>query len=444
VHRSLQPFAIALLALAAGGCLRDHIEITIEPQPDGSFVRSLRMWRVDDAKPKDIKAPSQEFVKAARPHYMAPVDTPDATVAFRNTFYKLPSDIAFQDRRNAGGYVVVTGSFGRVGHYRERRPGRTDHAAAQQEIRSAVETLTSLLATIVRQQLQGEEGAERLAAAVEGPFRRDLQDLALAVAAIGATGQPVTLEKDIEKDKETRDRFFAIVSYVLQFVEERGYVKAREALRFTDGDAVREHVLRLVAKHMGRPLDADLRAKLLAVTEGEVWEAAGKRALEAMNLTEEELKKTLEPLAALAVIKAVGTDPLLHYALALPEGAELVSSNGRLDAEARKVRWTDELDGRLVAQLFHALWATPDTDARRQRLGRQALQGSKLMRFTLWENTLSPERRARWTAAVARLDPKGDLPAQLNAIRIAEGEDGDEPAGVAILLDALGAAQEKQ
>jgi len=435
--------AIATVALTAGACVRDRVEITIEPKPDGSFVRSLRLWRADDGKPKEIKAPSDKFVKVAKPHYMEPLDTPDATVAFRNTFYKVPQDMGLEGKRNAGGYTVTAGTFGRLGHYRERRPGRTDIASAQREIASAIDTVTTLLAAMARQQLEGEAGVDRLAAAIEGDFRRDLQDLAAYLAATAATGQPVILDDNVQEDKAARDRFFAMLSYTIQFAEERGYVKARDLPRLADSDFSQDIALRLVAKHMGRPLDAGLRTKLLTLTEGERWEAAGKQALQAMGLTEDQLKEKMKPLVALVAVKMFDTEPLLHYVLVLPEGAELVSSNGQFDEKSRKVEWTDELDGRLVAQLFHVLWATPDAEAQRKRFGRVAVQGMALMKLTVWEASLAPERRTRWNAAVGLLDPKGDLKTQLKAIRIDEGEDAGQPNGVDLLLKPLGLDEEK-
>ena len=37
--------AAAVLALC--GCIRDRVEVTVEPRPDGSFVRTLGLWRFD-------------------------------------------------------------------------------------------------------------------------------------------------------------------------------------------------------------------------------------------------------------------------------------------------------------------------------------------------------------------------------------------------------------
>ena len=47
---------IALLAIV-GGCEHDHIRITITPGPDGSFVRTIRLWKTDSEKPGAILAP---------------------------------------------------------------------------------------------------------------------------------------------------------------------------------------------------------------------------------------------------------------------------------------------------------------------------------------------------------------------------------------------------
>jgi hypothetical protein len=439
VKRLSRTFTVAALALALGACERDHIEITIEPQADGSFVRTLRLWRVDENAHNGIKAPSKEFVEAAKPHYMDPLAAKDATVVFRNTFYKMPQDVALEGQTNAGGYTLNVGTFGRVGHYRERRPGRADHAAAQQEIASSVATLTTLLATMARQQLQDEQGVEQLAKAIEGKFRRDLQDLASYLATTAATGQPVVLGKEFEDmDRPAVDRLFGMLSYVLQFAEERGYLKTRDFPRLFDEEFLRGRVFTLVAKHMGRPLDDALRAKLLTLSDGERWEAAGKQALQAIGLTELALRERVQPLTALGAVKMFGTEPLLHYVLVLPEDASVIATNGRAEEDGNKVRWTDELDGRLVAQLFHAMWATPDAAAQRKHLGRIAVKDLALMQLTLWEASLAPEPRKRWVAAVAALDPNRGLRTQLEAIRIEQGEGAGQPHGADVLIKALG------
>jgi hypothetical protein len=137
-------------------------------------------------------------------------------------------------------------------------------------------------------------------------------------------------------------------------------------------------------------------------------------------------------------VKIFGTEPLLHYVLVLPEDASVIATNGRVEEDGNKVRWTDELDGRLVAQLFHAMWAAPDAAAQRRHLGRLAVRDRTLMQLTLWEASLAPEPRKRWAAAVAALDPKGDLKAQLEAIRLEPGEGAGQPHGVDVLLKALG------
>jgi hypothetical protein len=98
-----------------------------------------------------------------------------------------------------------------------------------------------------------------------------------------------------------------------------------------------------------------------------------------------------------------------------------------------------ELDGHtILPPLAYAAWSVPDAAWQKARLGKVAVTGEALAKLAFWEAGLGKAERETWHAALDGLDPKGDLEAKLNAIRLTD-EESDEPVrGAAVILKALG------
>lgn len=424
----------ALLALAlvlgVAGCERDHIEVTVEPRPDGSFVRTIRLWHTDTEKKGQVLAPPAALVDQAKPQYPKRLETQDATVAFQGEFRMVPPDLRRGDETNRGEYTLWTSRLGQLGYYRERRPGRLDHFARLREAADAADLLIRLAATIARQQLQGEKGLDELLKCIEGPFRNDIKE-ALFFLTHANLGASAGFAGD-----EAERTLVAAAAFLVQFAEERGYLEAADLPKLLTKEGAISVGTALVAKRMGRPLDAPLRKKLAALAEPEAAQGAYAAALQELKLTDKQFEDAIKPL--MPRIELGGGGPELRYTLVVPQGAEVRYTSGRQDPKTNAIHWVDALDDRPVAGLYYALWTAPDEAWQKEHLGRVVLRGKDLGDYVLWENSLRPELAAAWRAALDRLDPKGDLAQQLAAIRLTPAaKDGQPEEGANLIIEAL-------
>ena len=434
---------VVALALILCGCERDHIEVTVAPRPDGSFTRTIRLWRTHSSRPGELLAPSAAVVETAKPHYKERLPDQGGVVRFQGTFREVPRDMALGEHANRGGYTMWASRLGQLAAYRERRPGRTDLHACYTDAAAALDLATEVAATMVRQELKGEKGADRLAAFIESDFRRDAKDI-LFYLAVGSVSQ---LPMDAEAESD-HDRTFGLLAFALQLAEERGYLKVKDVLGLLGGDDQRrkEALLSFVARKMGRELDDGLRTKLTAL--GSTWGdgPAFERALKSHGMTKEQFEKTASAIGNVVAFNIFNEDAGLRYVLVVPPGADRVLTNGRRRDEGRRIEWADEIDKRPVGRVPYALWTVPDAAWQTQHLGRVAVRDGELQAYVVWELSLSPDKLAAWLAAVDRLDPKGDLEAQLSAIHLTPPEPDAEPApdaepepeeGARILIEAL-------
>jgi len=429
--------AAALAAAAVCGCERDHVEVRVELRRDGSLHRRLRLWHTSEKREEDkgkLLAPPEEMVARAAPHYGKPLADEEQVVRFEGTFRTVPADYAQGEDTNHGDYTVWASRLGAVGYYRERRPGRIDHHARLREAMATVDRLVDLMAIMARQRLHGEEGLDRLLAFLKQPLRRDLKEMVTYVlhAALGAPGRLPGEAGD--------DHLAGTGAFLIQFAEERGYFRAADLPRLLTEKGATDWATTLVAGKMGRPLDAVLRRKLLALTEPEHGEAAYVAALEELAIPREDFEKALQALANDLVHISFGGGTELLVSLVMPPGAQIEFSSGTRDEAGRVVSWTDSLDDRAVGMLYFAAWTAPDEAWQKAHLGRLALQGRELMEYVFWEHSLGDEGRTAWQAALDRLDPKGDLPKQLRGMWVRPPPHGAEPEpekGAELILKAL-------
>jgi len=423
---------VAAAAAVLCGCLQDHVTVTIEPRADGSFVRTLRMWDTSANEKDQILPPTAELVDRAKPHYPKTHDTKDASVAFQAAFRTVPPDMQAGNDSNRGGYTVWTSPLGQLGYYRERRPGRTDHFARFREAADAADLAMSYLTALARQQLQGEQGLDRLVEFIDGPLRKDFKDALYFVDHATLCASATFAGKEPEKTLASMAAFLA------QFAEERDYLQTEEVVRFRTEEGIVELVTAFVARKMGRPLDAMLRKKLAALADPERGAEAHRAAVESLKMTDNDFEQAMKPITEGVLHIGSGADPELRYVLILPPEAELRHTSGRPDEKKRRIEWEDTLDDRPVMGLYFALWTIPNADWQTKHLGRVAVRGEKLQDAILWDNSLAPERAAAWRAALERLDPKADLPKQLSAIRLGpEGERKAPEEGADTITEAL-------
>jgi hypothetical protein len=433
--------ALGLLLLSVG-CIRKHVEVKIEPRPDGSFLRTLRMWNTDTEKEGEILPPDKAMLANAAKHYLERAAEEGAAAQFQGTFYAaVPPDLLYAEDTNRGRYTVWRSPLGHMAYYRERRPGRADVRTRFAEVEESLDLLVKVMVTVARQQLDGEKGLEKLVAYLEGPFRRDLAEAALHFYALNLHPQA--------KDGSLRDKQVATsLSLVLQLAEERGHVKAQDLPRFAhDGPRV-QFLMQMVARRMERPLDDALGRKLAFLGEQEKAKPALEGALGQLGMTPEQFQQRMKPITDCVLnFRLFEADPEVSYTLALPRGADVRETSGTVNKEASTVAWTTTLSPLPVSRIFFAFYSVPDEQWQTTHLGGVVLQEEALEEYIGWENSLDKARAAAWRTALDRLDPQDDLTAQLEAIHVtptpAEGEPQPE-YGARLLLHAIARAKKAE
>ena len=436
--RTITGLGLCALAAIFAGCDRDHIEVTVEPRADGSFQRTVRIWRTGGKNGTASRPPSQELVQHAKTHYKQSGEAKEGVVQFQGVFRSPPADLRRGDEINRGGYSVWTTSLGHAAYYRERRPGSTDFDAHREKLNEKIGLWVKFLSTLMRQQLAGEKGVEGLVKFIETGLRGDLRDLAQFVYSAGLASAFLTKGED-----DSEERLKAIAAFALQLAEERDYISVEDVPKFADDESRSELVMGFIAKKMGRPLDDKLREKLAFVHDEERLKAVVSKTLAAMGMTEKELKDANEELRdQLFRIDLFGSNAELSYVLLLPPSAEGLHTNGHRDGEAREITWKDTLAEGPSACVYFALWAVADAEWQKKHFGRTALRGDELIEYISWEHSLPPEKAKKWRAALNSLDPKGDLTKQLSAIQLAPHPPDDPPEtveGARLIQQALGA-----
>jgi hypothetical protein len=420
-------FTIAFcFALVVAGCEKERVRIVVEPRPDGTFVRTIHLWKADKDK---ILPPDEERVDRTWEFYEERLEPLGKIVRFRGIFRKPPPDVVHEGRSNVGGYDVWQAGPGWLGIYRERRPGATDLFAKLQKVAEGIDLLSRILAETMREQLAGEPGLDALVAFLSGPFREDLKEMVFHFA--GGSYDLATAD----------DRLLTAFSMVLQFAEERGYLAVADLPRALNLESLRELVSRFVARKMERSLDDDLREKLAFLTDAGKLTASMERAMKKLGEPGEDFGKAMEPfLKDVIRFDLFSSDEILDLVLELPPGAELLHTSGTRNLEKRRIEWTDTIDARAVRSLYHASFAVADEEWQTKHLGRVALPAKDLPDYVLWVNGLPEAQAGAWREAVNALTPGDDLIERLRAIRVTPREEGDEEVeekGAKILIKAL-------
>ena len=417
-----------LLLILLAACDHDHIQVTIRPQADGTILRTVRFWRNKDDKPGQVFAPPEELVAAARKLYGKPQPTKDEALVFSGVFKAVPADITFHDWHNRGGYTFWNSRLGSLGIYRERRPGPTDYFERAKRTERTIATWVKIMATVARQELEGEEGLDRLVAFLEGQFLTDLQDFAILLSSEEGP-QEVFAGPRTDKDPGPRATSLALV---FELMIERGYIRIGDMPAWFENPVGVEIWLRMIARRMGRKLDPALRAKLAFLADEERVDAVFRQAGQALHLEESRLAEDTQALFAEFSGAAIGGSMRIAFDLDLQPGAELLKgSSGKRSMQ----QW---IEARPVRTVFFAAWSVPDKGYQTRHFGTTLLKGEALGEYVTWIKSLPVKRAAAFEAEVEKLTPGPDLKARLKAIRTTPREAGEPEKGVRILLDALG------
>ncbi len=427
---------LVCLSLAVAACERERVKVTIEPRADGSFTRTVRLWREDTEKPGVVLPPTDAALAAAKAIHGEPVADPagGAAVTFRGVCRAVPADLAPAETPNHGAYDAFRCGAGWCGLYRERRPGPTDYHARFEAAAKAVDFGAKLQIELARKFLAGDPGLPALTERLEGPWRRDMRDvlLMLMTSVAGSSGRR---EGGLLLGIKGPGSGPAAMAFEL--LEERGYVRVPEIVALLDQHRRGGHLPLLAAytaRLMGREPDEALLKRLAPLGDEDGFENAVKEVLAAMKVTEDEADAVFEPLEGVLLQLDLGPDPSIEIELVLPEGAESIDTTGEV-VEGGRIRFADELTGGLVRRVFVATLAVPDAAWQQARFGGVPLTGEKLFRYALWIASLPVPVRGEWESAVEGLRPGPELLPRVRALTSLSD------VGARLLLGALEAGE---
>jgi len=415
----------AVIPLLGADCIGVRYEIALEPKEDG-LQRTITAASAQEG-PDGRRAimPDKNELKRIAALYGQAAPTGDAVTG---TFsYRTPADVG-----GAGFYARLSSPMGTAFGYVERIRGNDDLAGQIDRIRHGADKTVDLLAGWLRAELGRSPQCDRLCAFIKGPFRRDLENVALAFWAgkFSSDHEPPGHAEAAQKDLAAR-----LAVYVL----ERGYIRADDvptivrAAQTDQPGTIFKLIQRLVATKMGIPADRAVPKSLAFLAGPKTAEAslkaylAGteqyKGLLKAHRQEQAEPDDTpdppdpmevlLEPLVDLAVPFWGFLTRADQVTLALATGVEPMHHNGTWVPQGGKVTWKttirtgDKAKGQLPA-VFWAVWGKPNRALQTKHFGKVLLADERLVEYGLWYAGLTRAEAGRWDAFVADLTPGDD------------------------------------
>ena len=430
---------VVVIPLVGQDCIGVHYEITVEPGGDGfqRTIKAVSSKRGPEGKPTFVPA-KVELDRIAGLYGQAAPTGESITGKFS---HRTPNDVG-----GAGFYKRLASPLGSVFGYVERFRGNDDLAAQIDRIRKGADETVSLLAGWFRAELGRSPQCDKLCAFIKGPFRRDIENVALTVwvGKFSSDHESPGNGKAAQKDLAAR-----LAVYVL----ERGYIRADDvptivrATQTKKPRAIFDLIRRLAASKMGVPADRAIPKSLAFLADPKTAEEslkaylAGteqyKRLLEAHKHKKAQpgdkpeapdpMKVLQEPILAVAVPFwgfAVRPD---EVKLSLLTAVKPMHHNGTWQPEGGKVAWKttvrrdDERKGQLPA-VFWAVWGKPNEPLQKEHFGKVILADERLVQYCIWYNGLTVAEARPWDAFVAALKPGDDLEAKARTMLAGGGE----------------------
>ena len=402
-----RPVALPVACLLVGvllagllGCDFSEYEITLTPQ-GSSMDRSLTATYHSDED--DSPFPAEQAAALAELYDEQLEAENPQTVAFRGRFAgQMPSDIG-----GAGEYVVYETRFGDAFVYSEQFRG-TDEPTQFFDVYFAwVDEVIDLLNDALEDELGHMPAWKQLEAVMDTDVRKDLKDL--GVYYYLALNQPQMLW---DPDADDEAMLEQMGMRVLQYLVTHGYFTAEQLPMLTrefagdEGDAaIVAFTIEAVRHKAGIDDEAFLEAlrDLLLSPDKLGMDIAGDGS--ESDVDDDDLSTFPEPPLEFGL----GPEDKLAVTLLLPDGANLVNSNGLVIEETATVTWEDDLPQADVADYLpvfcYAMWTVSNSDSQIQHLGKVALTGDDLFAYALWRNALTPLEAAEWEAVVTALSP---------------------------------------
>ena len=425
---------ILLLSGLLIGCAHDEFLVEITPKGD-SFERKLTCWHVgaatttEEQSETDTTPLSGDKLERLKQIYGDGQSTDGGKKhVFTEIFQaKTPTDVG-----GSGTYTRYTSSLGNTVIYAERFRGDDDLATELARRSAAADQLVDLMIGWARSEIGETADFAKLRDFMDGDLRQDLKNIVIYYWTGNAVGG---LRENGEAELAVR---------VWHYLRERGYVSAEELPRLVRAisgveeqpDLVLSMIRRALARKMGVPDEKPAPECLAFLADADRI----KTSFEAHVRTTELYKRALaewqqdkpedpdarppDPgdvvgelvLGQLFPIHILASPDRLEVRLAC--GTKPFETNGKWDAQARRVTWEHVLaTGRSLPAFSYAAWSQPDAESQTARFGRVILTGNELGEYAIWYQALSPAEAAAWNAFLARCEPNEKLRERIETFR---------------------------
>jgi hypothetical protein len=407
---------VLAVCLGCGGCVDDSYEVKVEITPQTvrrsvtvqpRFVRSSPEWR--------------ETERAALATAYSNATIEDQAVAASGEFAgPLPDDI---------GTLAQAGRFksdlGELIIYLERVRGTDDWVAIRQRELEAADAITDVVVAWAREEFKDKAGSAELLAFLDGPARRDVQNLGyLATMFLKEDGN----RRGVPEEEPTHPLWSDFMAKALAYLAFRQYLSLGDASIWEEVYAPQGHAFAIshaVLSMMRRRLHADhnrdaalllepaeaLTKSFLAYTHDHPELALAWFEKHTGELPEERPPDEREYDVSIAfeglVYHAIGLLPVRRdeLKLLLDHGGHVLATNGEITAAGR-IEWEYRIAGDRGTSMFRsatplALIVRPDHQRQISTLGH-TISEDDLARYCLARATLTPELQSRWDALVEK------------------------------------------
>lgn len=407
--------ALLLPLLLTLGCPVRKFELVMKRQPDGKVQRELTVWTDDGGK---ISGPVEDVLAAAQAAYEAPGMEDKGKRRFSNLFSdRLPADLVHEGLANHGICGCKHSRMGDLFTYVERMPGQTNLVELFRRGEEIADTVVKAWIAWARKQPALADQPERLAG-LETFLQTEFRDDLLTAMLMG--WQTITRINALEDRGEDPDESTAEAIWrgeafrLINYAAERGYLPSGADLLPTEGTAhaVYRGVLCKAAEAMGHPSSEPLPAPLDKLGDPDDLGPAFEQGLQEIGVSTEEFSELVDP--AMPGILGSNTEGTVTWR----GTSQPIYTNGNWDSEQGELSWQAVgRQGCASPQLLFAIWAEPDREFQRARLGSVALSGVSLHDYVCWREELPVDKQTAWDAFVGSLRPGPDLVKKLKHFR---------------------------
>ena len=475
LHGALAATALTMVSLF--GCSNNVYEVEMRPRGD-AIERDLTAWHDGptsvggdgtDGKPQTDfgELSPEELERIARAYGQGIAANAATKHRFTGTFRGvLPNDVG-----GAGSYTRWQSSLGDLYVYVERVRGSDDLAADLSERRAALDRAIDILIGWLDGELSDDPIAPKLHALLNGPMRRDADNLLLDAWSTAAAYRNQSLDG---RDAVFHDLLFRSAQYLV----ERDYFAPDDlphivrALEEANGAKDNERLLAIVRATAARKLKLDddtplggLMALLddNARVERTFWAYVKTTPEFAEKVRESHIMATLgtprREIEAEDVLSDLICRALLprRELLSRPDQLRVklrvavapTATNGQYDADTGTLNWIHTIDpahARLLGlpRVLFAAWAEPSEVEQTRRFGKVVLRGEPLAKYVFWHRGLTDAEQVQWSRFLDSLQPGAELPRAVAAFRFPpdankkETDDGDlAQTARGLLLDAI-------